>query len=783
MSMKPKTCSYEKVIDQEESQLKKRRQKMQSTFGGPLEDFQTTKFGLALSGGGIRSAIINLGILKSLNLYDVLRKADYLSTVSGGGYTGAYVQATLKNTGDYQALFQEAHINHMRENGEYLIPGQSTLLKSWNTLILVIAYLGSLVMSLLSPAIVIAIAIFAYRLLTGLIPEALFAGDPLSWFQATILPVALPLLLGTLGLHFIANLLGKFNLKLSHYFVVVESTIVLLSFLIFLPLLIVQATKMDGATEHWIAQSDWVGNLAVIMALVLLGFFTNPNALSFHRFYRFQLARAFLAYAGKFKNVRLANLFNIKGEKTDWMMPYPLINTCLNLQNAGGDDKFKGTKASDYFLLSPLYCGAKLTGYVPTDQFPGYDVMSLPTATTISAAALNPGMGNYSSRFLSILMTIFNARLGYWVNNPLKKRIQFAVWWPMYFFYELFSKVGSKNHKVNISDGGHIENLGVYELLRRKCRLIIAVDGGADPNFIFSDLENLTIRARNELGIELAFRESMIPENVLKVRPSKGYSERRFCVADLYQIWEEIPLKDENGQPELDANGEKVEILVNYLSNGQLEPHVYIKGKLLPSRKDTLQHRAKEVVRQRLDQNPGAEGKEKLKFGTLVYVKSAVTAPNQKPFMQQPDEKEEEALNLFDQMQAYLSSFLTAKESPRNYEYDTYKYKIYHPSFPHESTADQFFDPVQWESYFQLGQFIGAEVLGVPSYELLAMRDGESMPLPLSIHQLIDHFDRLGVEPKWKMTVQKELSGQAETTQEEEGVKILTDPTYRGYRM
>ena len=51
--------------------------------------------GLALSGGGIRSAAICLGVLQSLNHHDLLKRIDYLSTVSGGGYIGSSFTATM----------------------------------------------------------------------------------------------------------------------------------------------------------------------------------------------------------------------------------------------------------------------------------------------------------------------------------------------------------------------------------------------------------------------------------------------------------------------------------------------------------------------------------------------------------------------------------------------------------------------------------------------------------------------------------------------------------------
>ena len=51
--------------------------------------------GLAFSGGGIRSATFNLGVLQALRSLGVFDKIDYLSTVSGGGYIGAWLQAVL----------------------------------------------------------------------------------------------------------------------------------------------------------------------------------------------------------------------------------------------------------------------------------------------------------------------------------------------------------------------------------------------------------------------------------------------------------------------------------------------------------------------------------------------------------------------------------------------------------------------------------------------------------------------------------------------------------------
>lgn len=763
---------YEEVIAAEDEQLLLRRQKI---YGEKetKEKLDTTRFGIALSGGGIRSATINLGMLKTLNKFGILKRADYLSTVSGGGYTGSYVQATLKQEGDYEKLFDDEHISYMRARGEYLLPG-SGWHKRWNALILVVGYIFSLLMSLLSPAIVIALVAIGYTIVSNLAKRAQLSvihewltKDEFYWAASIGL-------LAIFVVHFFANIFSGFGLGISKRFNKIEAGFVAL-IMLWLGLLFVSdlgAVDMEAyglSTYHY---------LAMPILLILLGFFTNPNNISFHRFYRNQLSEAFLHFTGEYRNVKIKDLFNANSAAAkDYLAPYPLINTCLNLQAmTGSDPRFKGAKASDYFLLSPLYCGSKLSKYAATAKsFNDFRYMTLPAATTISAAAVNPGMGMYSNKLLSVLMTIFNARLGFWVSNPLQPKKNSLIWWPIYFFKELSSSMGTSNAKLNISDGGHIENLAVYELLRRRCRLILAIDAGADPNFTFTDLENLTIRARNELGLDLSFRADQIPEECIRPKPSHGYSNRRFAIADIYQLWEEIVVKKEDGSVLLDKNDKEVEVLINYrilkdaLHNLSKEEHqelveiidaldlsnnidevittldlqeqdqvkaviqslmlkrnirmVFentiamlngIKVRLLAT---VVKHEDRKSAFKQIVAAIENQVKNNLKMGTLVYVKSSITAPQGKPIIPRADEL----------------------------KYGTYKYKIYHPSFPHEPTSDQFFDKIQWESYYQLGQYIGADVLGIDDLSDYQKDRKTGLypidPVEVKIEKLIDHFD------------------------------------------
>ena len=67
----------------------------------------------------------------------------------------------------------------------------------------------------------------------------------------------------------------------------------------------------------------------------------------------------------------------------------------------------------------------------------------------------------------------------------------------------LFGKLSEDRKSVYLTDGGHIENLGIYELLKRQCRVIIAVDAEADREMAFGSFNTLVRYARIDLGIEI----------------------------------------------------------------------------------------------------------------------------------------------------------------------------------------------------------------------------------------------------------------------------------------
>ena len=101
-------------------------------------------------------------------------------------------------------------------------------------------------------------------------------------------------------------------------------------------------------------------------------------------------------------------------------------------------------------------------------------------------------------------MAIFNVRLGWWTGNPRNptfwKEYAPGIW---YLLAELFAHTTDSDRYIYLSDGGHFENLGIYELVRRRVRFIICSDADADPSFAFQDLGNAIEHCRADFGVEI----------------------------------------------------------------------------------------------------------------------------------------------------------------------------------------------------------------------------------------------------------------------------------------
>lgn len=254
-----------------------------------------------------------------------------------------------------------------------------------------------------------------------------------------------------------------------------------------------------------------------VLALVFLAlnhFLLDVNITSPHGFYRDRLSRAFLIRrkkgdpAGGLESSDDVKLSALNAEGT--AAPYHLINAALNLEGSGRPS-VRGRNA-DFFLFSKHFTGSESTGYCSTADLEAVDShLNLGTAMAISAGAAAPNMGSTTIRPLMFVMTLLNIRLGYWLPNPRRlaqgmrpgERHYYGHAGAAYVLRESLGLIDDRRRHVNVSDGGHIENLGVYELLRRRSKVIIAVDGEADPQLTFGSLITLIRYAHIDMGIRI----------------------------------------------------------------------------------------------------------------------------------------------------------------------------------------------------------------------------------------------------------------------------------------
>ena len=296
----------------------------------------------------------------------------------------------------------------------------------------------------------------------------------------------------------------------------------------------VREVKERPAWAAWVPTSlVWEGRVqwpwtVVFMCLVAYWFYFNVNTTSLNRFYRDRLSRAYLFGIERRTDKRKkGELFHRDGQKLSGLnrdgtcAPYHLINVALNLADSEAED-LRG-RGAGFFVLSKLFVGSPRVGFVPTETMEKCDPhLDLGTAMAISGAAAAPNMGAATKKVLVFILTLLNIRLGYWLPNPRavgrRSALRRGKWrlgpGPVYLLREALGWVHERSKYINLTDGGHIENLGVYELLRRRCKCIIAIDGEADAELRFDGLITLMRYARIDFGITIKFDQAPLLDDI-----------------------------------------------------------------------------------------------------------------------------------------------------------------------------------------------------------------------------------------------------------------------------
>ena len=280
--------------------------------------------------------------------------------------------------------------------------------------------------------------------------------------------------------------------------------------------------------ETLLDHSPWYVVAGLAAAFLAIGWvaarFVNINQFSLHGMYRDRLIRAYLGAsnperygAPPARKEDAPNRFTGFAESDNIRMyrlkrrPFHVVNTCLNLM-AGQRLAWQQRKAES-FTITPLHCGSASLGYRPSNKY-GHRI-SLGTAVTISGAAASPAMGYHSSPAIGFILTLLNARLGAWLGNPgpagdrtwTEPGPRSAV---ASLLREALGLADDRCPYVYLSDGGHFENLALYEMVRRECRLIVLLDSGCDPEFTYEDLGNALRKIRIDLGVTIRFDDAAI---------------------------------------------------------------------------------------------------------------------------------------------------------------------------------------------------------------------------------------------------------------------------------
>ncbi len=295
---------------------------------------------------------------------------------------------------------------------------------------------------------------------------------------------------------------------------------------------------VDLTTDGWSSQ-ELLAVVALGAVIGLLGWQGNPIAWSAQPFYKrrlrtvFSLERVIEDHDGQTRvrvraipqedEPRLSQLAD--AEVTDW--PELLICAAANVSDLGLTPPKFGVSG---FVFSQRELGGHLVGYVPTAMYEeaikhrrGFqkvlnsgtsaaatagqirDVSPL-SAVSISGAAISPSMGRMTRPAARMMLTLLNLRLGVWLPNP--HHVSEGTWdrtqrvKPRFLVKEMLGTNSLTSRFLYVTDGGHYENLGLVELLRRGCTEIWCLDAAGDHSGQLSTLGQAQAIARAELGVE-----------------------------------------------------------------------------------------------------------------------------------------------------------------------------------------------------------------------------------------------------------------------------------------
>ncbi len=307
----------------------------------------------------------------------------------------------------------------------------------------------------------------------------------------------------------------------------------------------------------------WAGAMVILAAL---WFRADVTAWSLYPVYRNRLSAGFVLRRTK-RNPGDPVSPTAVGDQDASERPYEESYKLTQCQSADFPELIvcAAANVSDYgatpsgshvtsFTFSSNQIGGPLVGAQPTSIYErtlGDDGVqssaqarftTLPTAMAISGAAFSPSMGRMTRAPFRFFMALANLRLGVWVPNPrqldlFKGRSAFhqVLPRPQYFVREMLGRNSLDDAFLYVTDGGHYENLGLVELLRRKCKTIWCIDASGDQPNTFETLGGALQTAQGELQISVDIdpNTSMAPPGQ---KPASGpwFVKAPFCKGTIH---------------------------------------------------------------------------------------------------------------------------------------------------------------------------------------------------------------------------------------------------------
>lgn len=307
---------------------------------------------------------------------------------------------------------------------------------------------------------------------------------------------------------------------LQRILVILATTVLALAWLL---LFVVLAG--DGGT----APAMWTAAGGAVLVLIVGGLL-DETSLSLHPFYRERLAGTFAVRRVARDGGQIAvpypsterTALSRYGRRTPGF-PEVIFAAAANLTGEGRTPP--GLNCVSY-TMSADWVGGPDVGWVRTGRLEAVVPkrfkrdLTVQGAVAISGAAFASAMGR-SARWFQVLLAVSGARLGAWLPNPSfvlaapSERADTGWAYPRmpaarrlpYLWREVFGLHSHSDRLLHVTDGGHYDNLGLVELLRRRCKVIYSVDASVDEPPTATTLAQALTLAQQELGVRVELDE------------------------------------------------------------------------------------------------------------------------------------------------------------------------------------------------------------------------------------------------------------------------------------